>query len=395
MKPLNGIKVLDLTRILSGPYCTMILGDMGADVIKLEPWPTGDDSRGNPPFVKEESMYYVSLNRNKRSIVLNLKEQTGKDIFKNLVKQVDVVIENFKPGTMTRLGLDFDVLKEINPRLIYCAVSGFGQTGPYRERAAYDSVIQAMGGIMSVTGQPGGIPTRVGTSIGDIAAGLFAAIGILGALRARDFTGSGQLIDISMLDCLVAVVEGQLARYFGNGVIPRPVGNRHATATPFDLFTTKDGHVIVAVQKNTMWEKLCKVLEAEYLLEDPRFTTNATRCDNEAALKAILEPIFQQRSTEEWMSVLVEAGVACGPLNNIADIVKDPHILAREMIVEVEGHAKLGTVKYPGTPIKYSETKCSIERPAPILGQHSEEILREFTYSEAEIAELINNGIIK
>lgn len=395
MKPLDGIKVLDLTRILSGPYCTMILGDMGANVVKLEPWPSGDDSRGNPPFVKEESMYYVSLNRNKRSLVLNLKDQTGKEVFKKMVKEVDVVVENFKPGTMTKLGLDYNVLKEINPKLIYCAVSGFGQTGPYRERPAYDSVIQAMGGIMSVTGQPGGIPTRVGTSIGDVTAGLFAAIGILGALRARDFTGKGQLIDISMMDCMIAIVEGQLARYFGTGVVPKPVGNRHATATPFDLFKTKDGHIIVAVQKNTMWEKLCKALDAEYLLEDPRFATNATRCDNEPALKAILEPIFQQKTTAEWMSILVEAAVACGPMNNMADIVKDPHVLAREMIVEVEGHAKLGTVKYPGTPIKYSETKCSIDRPAPVLGQHSEEILKEFAFTEAQIAEFKNKGIVK
>ncbi len=395
MKPLDGIKILDLTRILSGPFCTMILGDMGAEVIKLEPYPAGDDSRGNPPFLKEESMYYVSLNRNKRSVVVNLKEQVGKDLFKKMVKDVDVVIENFKPGAMTKLGLNYDVLKELNSRLIYCAVSGFGQTGPYSERAAYDSVIQAMGGIMSVTGQPGGIPTRVGTSIGDITAGLFAAIGILGALRVRELTGKGQMIDISMLDCLVAIVEGQIARYFGTGVVPKPVGNRHATATPFDLFKTKDGHIIVAVQNNVMWEKFCKVINAAQLFVDPRFVTNATRCDNEAALKSILEPILQQKTTEEWIPLFVEGGVACGPLNNIADIVKDPHILAREMIVDVPNHAKLGTVKYPGVPIKYSDTKCSIERPAPILGQHSEEILREFSCSEEEIKSLKEIGIIK
>lgn len=395
MKPLEGVRVLDLTRILSGPFCSMMLADLGAEVLKLEPWPDGDDSRGNPPFVKEESMYYVSLNRGKRSFVVNLKTTEGKDIVRKIVTQVDVLIENFKPGTMAKLGLDYEKLKPLNPKLIYCAISGFGHTGPYRDRAAYDSVIQAMGGIMSVTGQPGGQPTRVGTSIGDITAGLFAATGILGALRVVEKGGPGQFIDISMLDCQVAIVEGQIARYFGTGVVPKPVGNRHATATPFDLFRTKDGHIIVAVQKNSMWEKLCKALNAEYLLEDARFATNATRCDHEAALKAIIEPLFMQKNTAEWLAILIEAGVACGPLNNIAEVVKDPHILEREMIVEVPGHVKLDTVKYPGIPIKYSETKCEIKSPAPILGQHTDEILQKFGFSPEDIANLRKSEIVK
>ena len=395
MKPLSDVKVLDLTRILSGPYCSMLLGDLGANVIKLEPWPAGDDSRGNPPFVNDESMYYVSLNRGKRSIVMNLKSEEGKEVFKKMIADFDILLENFRPGAMEKLGLGYDVLKELNPKLIYCGVSGFGATGPYKSRAAYDSVIQAMGGIMSVTGQPDGMPTRVGTSIGDITAGLFATIGVLAALRSRETTGEGQFIDISMLDCQVAIVEGQIARYFGTGKVPHPVGNRHATATPFDLFKTKSGHIIIAVQKNSMFEKLCKAINAEYLLEDPRFETNATRCDNEAALKAILEPILMEKTTSEWMDILTVAGVACGPLNNIADVVSDPHILAREMIVEVPGHAKLGNVKYPGNPIKFSKTKVKIERPAPILGQHTDEILKEFNLSEEAIAELRSKNIIK
>jgi len=374
----------------------MMLSDMGAEVLKLEPWPDGDDSRGNPPFVKEESMYYVSLNRGKRSFVLNLKSPEGKKLLcEKIIPKVDILIENFKPGTMTKLGLTYESLKAINPRLIYCAISGFGHTGPYRDRAAYDSVIQAMGGIMSVTGQPGGMPTRVGTSIGDIIAGLFASTGILGALRVVEKTGQGQFIDISMLDCQVAIVEGQIARYFGTGVVPKPVGNRHATATPFDLFKTKDGQIIVAVQKNSMWEKLCKTLNAEYLLQDARFATNATRCDNEAALKATLESIFMQKNTNEWLALLFEADIACGPLNNIAQVVQDPHILEREMIVEVPGHAKLGAIKYPGIPIKYSLTKCEITRPAPILGQHTDEILEEFGLSTGDIASLKKADIVK
>lgn len=395
MKPLQGVRVLDLTRILSGPYSTMLLGDLGADIIKLEPYPEGDDSRGNPPFVNEESMYYVSLNRGKKSIVVNLKTEEGKEIFYRLLDEADILVENFKPGTMEKLGLGYEVLKERRPKLIYCAISGFGQTGPYRNRAAYDAVIQAMGGIMSFTGQAGGSPTRVGTSIGDITAGLFAAIGILGALRVIEQGGEGQFIDISMLDCQVALVEGQIARYFGTGKVPQPVGNRHATATPFDMFRTKDGHVIVAVQKNSMWESFCKVTGLEYLLSDARFETNAARCDNEPALKAVIGPVLAEKTTQEWIDLFSAANVACGPLNNIASVVSDPHILSREMIIEVDGHKKLGKVKYPGIPIKYSQTKCAVESPAPVLGQHSEEILTGIGFTNEKIAALRSGKVIK
>jgi CoA:oxalate CoA-transferase len=395
MKPLDGVKVLDLTRILSGPFSTMLLADLGAEVIKLEPYPEGDDSRGNPPFVNGESMYYVSLNRGKKSIVVNLKSEEGKKVFYRLLDGTDILVENFKPGTMEKLGLGYETLKQRKPKLIYCAVSGFGHTGPYRSRAAYDAVIQAMGGIMSVTGQAGGSPTRVGTSIGDITAGLFATIGILGALRVVERGGDGQMIDISMLDCQVALVEGQIARYFGTGKIPQPVGNRHATATPFDMFKTKDGHIIVAVQKNSMWESFCHAAGLDHLLADARFATNATRCDNEAALKAIIEPVLMGKTTQEWIEVFTGANVACGPLNNIAAVVSDPHILSREMIVEVEGHKKLGKVKYPGIPIKYSRTKCSVETPAPVLGQHTEEILRQSGFTPGEISAFTAGDAVK
>lgn len=394
MKPLEGIKVLDLTRILSGPFCTMTLGDMGADIIKVEAYPDGDDSRGNQPYVNGESMYFVSLNRNKKSIVLNLKTEEGRQILYSLAKEADIVVENFKPGTTQKLKIDYPTIRELNPKVIYCSISGFGQDGPYASRPAYDSVVQAMSGIWSVTGHPGGVPTRVGTSIGDVFGGVFGAIGVLGALHHRDVTGQGQYIDISMLDCLVAVVEGQIARYYGTGKVPTPVGNRHATATPFDLFESKDGHFVIAVQKNSMFEKLCRAIGREDLIADPRFTSNANRCDHEPELKAILTDAFKTKTTAEWMDILIDAGVACGPLNTIKDVVNDPQIKARHMITEVTGHPKLDVIHYPSSPLKYSETPCSIASPAPVLGQHTEEILKAHGFSAEEIASLREKGAI-
>ncbi len=394
MKPLEGIKVLDLTRILSGPYCTMMLGDMGAEIIKVEAYPHGDDSRENQPFVNGESMYFVSLNRNKRSIVLNLKTQEGRDIFYKLVKDVDVVVENFKPGTTQKLKIDYDIVKEINPNVIYCSISGFGQTGPYSARPAYDSVVQAMSGIWSVTGHPGGIPTRVGTSVGDIFGGVFGCNAVLGALHHKTKTGEGQYIDISMLDCLVAVVEGQIARYYGTDKVPVPVGNRHATATPFDLFESKDGYFVIAVQKNTMFEKLCNAIENPDLAKDERFTSNANRCDNQPALKEILTNAFREKTTAEWIDILVDAGVACGPVNTIKDVVNDPQIKSREMITEVTGHPKFDKLHYPSSPLKFSKTPCTIERPAPVLGQHTDEILEAIGYTAEEIADFKSKNAI-
>jgi CoA:oxalate CoA-transferase len=394
MKPLDGIKVLDLTRILSGPFCTMTLGDMGAEIIKVEAYPHGDDSRENPPFVEGESMYFVSLNRNKKSIVINLKTEEGKKLLYKMAKEADILVENFKPGTTQKLKADYSVIKEINPGIIYCSISGFGQDGPYSSRPAYDSVVQAMSGIWSVTGHPGGVPTRVGTSIGDVFGGVFAIIGILGALRYRDQTGHGQYIDISMLDSLVAVVVGQIARYYGTGIVPKPVGNRHATATPFDLFDTRDGGIVIAVQKNTMFASLCKALGCPELIDDSRFTSNAERCIYQEELKRLLTDILVTKTTKEWMDILVDAGVACGPLNTIADVVNDPHIRARKMITDVTGHPKLDVIHYPSSPLKYSECECAIERPAPVLGQHTEEILKRFGLSDEDIASLKAQEVI-
>ena len=376
MKPLQGIRVLDLTRVLAGPYCTMMLADYGADVVKIEPPKVGDDSRAYGPFVGKESAYFMSLNRNKRSIVLNFKRQADIDLFKELVKQADVVIENYRPGTMEKFGLGYDVLKEIKPDLIYAACSGFGMTGPYVHKPAYDIIVQAMGGIMSVTGPEGGEPTRVGASVGDIIAGLFTTIGVMMALHHRGQTGEGQKVDVGMLDCQVAVLENAISRYLVNGEVPKPIGNRHPSITPFAAYTAKDGHIIVGAGNDRLWEKLCTLINRTDLLENELFTTNLKRTQNVNALKEILDAEFKVKTIDEWMEALEAAGVPCAPINTVDKIINDPQIKAREMIVELE-HPVAGHMRVPGVPIKMSETPGSVDTPAPLLGQHTEELLHE------------------
>lgn len=376
MKALQGIRVLDLTRVLAGPYCTMMLADYGADVIKIEPPEVGDDSRAFGPFVGKESAYFMSLNRNKRSIALNFKRQEERDLFKEMVKHADVVVENYRPGTMEKFGLGYDQLKEINPKLIYAACSGFGHTGPYRDKPAYDIIVQAMGGIMSITGPENGDPTRVGASVGDIIAGMFTAYGIMMALFHRERTGEGQKIDVGMLDCQVAILENAIARYVTSGIVPRPLGNRHPSITPFSAFTAKDGYIIVGAGNDRLWERLCNILGRPDLIKDERFDTNARRTANVKELTTILNEIFKEKTIAEWLTALEEAGLPCAPINTIDKIVNDPHIQAREMIVEVE-HPVAGKLKMPGVPIKMSATPGSVEFPAPLLGQHTYEIIRE------------------
>lgn len=394
MKPLEGIKVLDLSRVLAGPFATMVLGDLGAEIIKIEIPDVGDDSRSFGPFIKKESAYFMSINRNKKSMTLNLKKPEGVDILKKLVRKADVIVENYRPGTMEKLGIGYNVLKEINPRIIYAACSGFGHTGPYSQRPAYDVIVQGMGGIMSITGQPGGPPTRVGASIGDITAALFTAIGVLAALNVREKTGKGQKVDVAMLDCQVAILENAISRYFVSGKSPEPIGNRHPSITPFSSFKTKDGFVIIAIGNDNLWAKFCSVVERTELIDDTRFKTNPDRTKYWNELEPILNEIFSEKTTDEWLEVLEKAGIPCGPINDVERVVKDPQIKAREMLVELE-HPVAGKMKVPGIPVKFSETPGQIENPAPLLGQHTEEILAGMLgFSDNEIENLRANKII-
>lgn len=394
MGPLQGIKVLDLTRVLAGPYCTMMLGDLGAEVIKVETPTIGDDSRHFGPYQHGESAYFMSLNRNKQSITLNLKTDEGKKILKEFVKKVDIIVENYRPGTMEKLGLGYDVLKEINPKIIYAAASGFGHTGPYSLRPAYDGVVQAMGGIMSITGEKDGEPTRVGPSIGDIGAGLFTAIGTLAALNHRNVTGVGQKVDVAMLDCQVAMLENAIARYVVTGEVPRPAGNRHTSIVPFEPFETSNGKIVVAVGNDQIWKRYCQVTGLDALIEDPKFAKNPDRNKNYDELRPLIAEKMMGKTTEEWMKILDDNGVPNGPINYIDAVLEDEQVKAREMIVEIE-HPIAGKLKMPGVAIKLSETPGAVVAPAPVLGQHTSEILqRFFGYSEAEIEDLYEKGVL-
>ncbi|MDK9711015.1 CaiB/BaiF CoA transferase family protein [Acidaminobacter sp.] len=377
MGPLEGLKVLDLTRVLAGPYCTMILADLGADVIKVEMPVTGDDSRHFGPYQKGESAYFMSLNRNKRSIVLDLKSPEGKATLKALLMKMDVVVENFRPGTMEKLGFGYEDIKTYHPSIIYAAASGFGHTGPYSDRPAYDGVVQAMGGIMSITGQVGGEPTRVGPSVGDINAGMFTAIGILAALNHRHKTGVGQKVDVAMLDCQVAILENAIARYVVTGEVPKPAGNKHASIVPFEPFETEDGEIMIAAGNDNLWRTFCKVSGLESLASDPRFDTNPKRLENYESLRPLVAAAVREKTTAQWQLILDEAGVPNGPINTVDKVIENEQVLARDMIIEVE-HPVAGKLKMPGIPVKLSATPGAILSPAPTLGQHTEEVLKEF-----------------
>lgn len=376
MKALDGIRVLDLSRVLAGPYCTMVLGDLGAEIIKIEQPGIGDDSRAYGPFIGKESAYFMSLNRGKSSIDLNLKDEADREIFIDLVKKSDVVVENYRPGTMAKLGFEYEDLKKFNPRIIYAAISGFGHSGPYSTRPAYDMIVQAMGGIMSITGEPGQAPVRVGSSIGDITAGIFGAVGILAAIEARHKTGEGQKVDIGMLDCQVAILENAIARYLLSGEVPKPLGSRHPSIAPFQAFPTKDYYVIMSAGNDALWAKLCNVLGTPELIDDPRFVTNKDRNDNIDELCEIINKISVTKTTAEWMDILEAGGLPVGPINTIDRVVHDPQVQARDMIVEVD-HPVAGKMKIAGNPIKLSATPGEIKNPAPVLGEHKEKVLKE------------------
>ena len=375
--PLSGLLVLDLTRVLVGPYCTMILSDLGARVIKVEAPGVGDDSRGFGPFIEDQSAYFMSLNRNKESIALNLKVEEDKKIFEKILDKTDILVENFKPGTLTKWGYGWENLKDKYPKLIYASASGFGQTGPLKELPAYDMVVQGMGGLMSVTGQPNSEPTRVGTSIGDITAGLFTAIGINAALYDRQKTGKGMYIDVSMLDCQIAILENAIARYLSKGEIPKPMGSRHPSISPFEAFKTKDSYIIIAAGNDKLFEGMCKVFDLE-LYKDAKFKTNADRNKNIEELKKILEEKLKDKTTSEWCKVLEAKRIPCGPINNIKEAVESPQTKARNMIVSAM-HDKIGEFKMAGNPIKMSSYEDKNTRgQIPNLDQHREKILKEF-----------------
>ncbi len=396
MGPLDGVIVLDLTWVLAGPFASMVLCDLGADVIKVERPGVGDVARHTAPIVNGESCYFFSVNRGKRSLTLDLKSERGREIFLRLVEKADVVMENFTPGTMERLGLDYAVLSKRNPRLIYAATSGFGQTGPDRFRPALDVVVQGMGGIMSITGEPDGPPVRPGASLGDITGGLFSAIGVLAALQEREGSGRGQMIDVSMLDCQISILENAFVRYFATGEMPRPLGTRHPVATPFQAFPTKDGYIVLALSwgVENQWELYCATIDRHDLIDDPRFDTPALRTEHHDELEPLLIEAMRKKATAEWLREFDAIGLPCGPLNNIAQAAEQPQVKAREMLVEVE-HPVIGKLPLPDTPVKLSRTPGGIRGASPALGEHTDEVLRELlAFSDTEIADLRRSAVI-
>ena len=377
--PLKNLLVVDLTRVLVGPYCTMILSDLGARVIKVEAPEVGDDSRKFGPFVNDYSAYFMSLNRGKESIALNLKNEDDKKIFDKILSKADILVENFKPGTLERWGFGWKEINKKYPKLIYASASGFGQTGPLKELPAYDMVVQGMGGLMSVTGQPNSEPTRVGTSIGDITAGLFTAIGINAALYDRQKTGKGMFIDVSMLDCQIAILENAIARYLSKNEIPKPMGSRHPSIAPFEAFKTKDSHIIIAAGNDKLFEKLCNILEISEIFNDEKFKTNSSRSQNINKLKIILEDKLSSKTTTEWVSKMEKERIPCGPIYNIKEAVENPQIQSRNMIVKAY-HKVIGDFKLAGNPIKMSSYKDETTRGnIPDLDEHREKILKEFS----------------
>lgn len=392
---LEGITVIDLTRVLAGPYCSMLLADLGANVIKIEMPQKGDDSRAFYPRVKGESAYYMNLNRNKRSVTLNLKHKKGKEILLDLIKGADILLENYRPGVMERLGLGYETLKEINPGLVYGCVSGFGHYGPYKDRPGYDIIGQAMGGLMSTTGWPGGEPTRSGTAIADVLAGLGMAIGVLSAYVSKQKTGLGQKVDVALVDSVVSALEIINQIYLVTGRIPGRIGNRYEASFPYDSFTAKDGDLVIGAGNDKLFGLLCEVMNMPELEKDERFMTNSVRVENHQLLKPIINEWLKDYTVNEVVDMLLEKGVPAAPIYNIEQVVQDPHISqAREMFVEVI-HPKAGKIKITGNQIKLSSTPPVIKAPAPLLGQHTKEVLSELLgITDEEYGGLVEQGVV-
>jgi len=390
--PLNGFTVLDLSRVLTGPYCSMMLADMGADVIKVERPGSGDDTRQwGPPWLGGESSYFMSINRNKRSLSLDLKSVQGREIAVRLAARADVLLENFRPGTAERLGLGYSQLKAVNPRLVYCSISGFGQDGPYRDRTAYDLIAQGMGGLMGITGIEGEQPIRVGVAVSDIGAGMFAAYGILAALLERERSREGQQVDVSLLDGQVAWMTYMAHYYFATGNNPPKRASAHPSIVPYQAFRAQDGWVNIAVGNDALWAKFAPLLGIDPA--DPRFVTNADRVLNRDELVDLMEKRLAEKPVGEWVSTLVSAGIPCGPVYRLDEVFSDPQVIHREMVCEVE-HPTAGDVRVTGVPVKLGRTAGAIRTPPPLLGQHSDEILGELGYSREEIKRLRESGVI-
>ena len=381
--PFSGVTVIDLTRVLAGPFSTMILSDLGARVIKVETPGTGDDAREYGPFVNGKSAYFVSVNRGKESIALNLKDDADRVIFEKLLDTADIIVENYRPGTMEKLGYGWEDLHAKYPKLIYAACSGFGHTGPHSKRPAYDMVVQAMGGIMSITGQPGGEPTRVGMSIGDIGAGLYTTIGMVTALYDRERTGQGRKLDIGMLDCQIAFCENAIARFGATGEIPGPLGGRHPSITPFQVFKTRDGHMIIAAGNNVMFHRFCDIIGRPDLKDDQRYESNRSRTEHQPELEAEVEGILATRTTADWLSELDPAGIPASGINNVEAVMAHPQVAPRKMVIEVDD-PKVGKLKVAGNPVKLSGYEDPSERPtAPDVDQDRARILSELNFSSA------------
>ena len=392
MAPLDGITVLDLTRVLSGPYCTMLLADMGARVIKIEQPGKGDDTRAwGPPFLEGESAYFLSINRNKESVTLDFKHPEGRAALEQLIAKADVLVENFRPGTLAKLGLDYDTLSKTYPRLVYCSISGFGHTGPRWQQPGYDAIMQAEGGLMSITGMADGPPVRLGVAIVDIVSGMFAAYGVAVALLARERTGRGQEVDLAMLDATVALLTYQAGNYFASGKVPARLGNRHPSIVPYETFTAADGEFVLAVGNDDQWRTFCGVAG---LPEDERFATNRQRVSGYDALRPLVADRLRAEPRQYWIDALTSAGVPCGSVRRFDELFADPQLDAREMIAMVE-HATIGPLKALGVPVKLSDTPGAVRTPPPTLGQHTDAVLRhDLGFTADAIAALRRQQVI-
>lgn len=394
--PLSGVTVLEIAHILSGPFCAMLLADLGAQVIKVERPGRGDAARRLGPQAGGQSAYFMSVNRGKKSLTLDLSREEGRDLAREMARKADVLVENFAPGTMAKLGLDYQALRRINPRLVYASISGFGQDGPYRERPALDIIVQAMGGIMSLTGEPGGPPLRPGVSLGDSVAGLFTALAVVTALREKDRTGLGSYIDMSMLDCQVTMMENALARYFATGDVPGPIGSRHPAAVPFQAFATSDGHIVVAIISDSqeLWDRFCNAIGHQELARDPRFKDGWSRTQHYEALQPLMAGAMRRKSSAEWLKELSRLGIPCGPVNNVANVVCDPQVRSRGMVAAIP-HQKLGAWRVANTPFHISGARSGPQGPSPECGEHTEEVLRDILgLAPQQIAGLRTHGVI-